>query len=98
MPHSGSSSQWQHPSYGPAIHFPEIQHLPAAEEESNHGCVEDDEILKDSSSAIYLNELEVGSDFAKLRQNRVLLAVSLPRLGHADRVRSYYFIRSGMNA
>ena len=73
MPHLGSSSQWQFPSHGP-IHFPVIQHLPAAEDENNHGCVEDDEILIDSSSIVHLYELEVGeSDFAKLRQDQALL-------------------------
>ena len=73
MSHLGSSSQWQFPSHGP-IHFPVIQHLPAAEDENNHGCVEDDEILIDSSSTINLYELEVGeSDFAKLRQDQALL-------------------------
>ena len=73
MSHLVSSSQWQFPSHG-SIHFPVIQHLPAAEDENKHGCVEDDEILIDSSSIVHLYELEVGeSDFAKLRQDQALL-------------------------
>jgi len=47
---------------------------PATEEENNHGCVEDDEILIDSSSTSNLYELEVGeSDFAKLWQDQALV-------------------------
>jgi len=66
-------SHWQLPNHGP-IHFPAMQHLPAAEFVDNNSSIEDDEVLIDSLNAINLYELEVGeSDFAQLRQDQALL-------------------------